>query len=155
MMQRTTWDETWWAVAEAVSRRSRCVRRQIGAVIVTSSNRPISTGYNGPPAHYQPSREGLCSDWCPRAQNVIQPGADYDDCVSVHAEANALLFADRRDYEDGTIYVTSVPCWDCGKLIANSGLSRVVTTTDDRDLHRVPQRTVQLLADTGIEVHVR
>lgn len=142
------------SIADRMGHRSLCSRRQIGAIIVTPENRPIATGYNGPPATY-PVEDNTCSSWCPRAQNN-DGTITYGNCVSIHAEANALLFADRRDYEDGTIYVTSFPCWDCAKMIANSGLLRIVTRLDpSRDSHREPQRTADFLAGCGIglEIH--
>ncbi len=135
-----------------MGRRSRCDRRQIGAVIVDANNRPIATGYNGPPSQYPTPDGSTCRRFCQRAGEDTNDAA-YTSCISIHAEANALLFADRREYVGGTIYVTSVPCWDCGKLIANSGLKRVVTFYDHvRDAHRLPERTIEMIKQCGIEV---
>ena len=149
---RPSWDETWMAVADAVALRSPCARRRIGAVIVDPTNRPISTGYNGPPAGFIRELDSNCQSWCARAQAGAQPSQTYEGCPSIHAEANALLFADRRDFKGGTLYVTSAPCWDCGKLISNSGIKRVVTRLDEKkDSHRDPHRTLQFLDDCGLE----
>lgn len=140
------------SVASAISKRSRCYRRQIGAVIVTRTNRPVAVGYNGPPAGLD--TDGNCRNWCQRT-NEATPGAEYSNCVSIHAEVNALLFADRRDFDGGTIYVTSVCCWDCAKVIANSGLSRVVLANiTESDMHRNPERSIQLLRDSGVKVEI-
>jgi deoxycytidylate deaminase len=57
---------------------------------------------------------------------VDSPSPRYDDCPSLHAEANALLSAERSERLGGTIYVTSAICFGCAKLIANSGLVSVV-----------------------------
>lgn len=162
---RQSWDQTWMHVAEVIAGRSVCDGRAIGAIVVDSSNRPVSTGYNGPPRGFQRSSDH-CSDWCPRqqtrtvtvkkmvARKVVEqevtipgPGPSYGlNCPSIHAEANALMFADRRDFEGGTIYVTSACCADCGKLIANSGLKRVVMKLDEvADAHRKPRETVAFL----------
>lgn len=81
-------------------------------------------------------------------------GVSYTNCVSIHAELNALLFADRRDYENGTIYVTRACCWDCGKVIANSGLNRAVMRVIPEDEHREPDKTIAFLRDCGLEVVV-
>ena len=150
-MERSTWDQTWWNVAMEIGDRSRCDGRQIGAVIVTAMNRPVSVGYNGPPAGFDTSEGPTCQSFCPRRKTGLQTH-DYNNCISVHAEANALMFADRRDYEGGTLYVTSVPCWDCGKMVANSGLKRVVTRVTSEDGHRDPAKTLQLLKDCGLYV---
>jgi dCMP deaminase len=160
---RPDWDDTWWAVAQAIGARSKCERRAVGAVIVDSRNRPIAVGYNGPPRHLTEvsgtSTEEPCSVWCPRAVAArleLSPAPrKYDDCYTIHAEVNALLFADRRDYEGGTIYVTSSPCWECSKAIANSGLTCIVTEVLDEDAHRNPQASVELLRNSGLAVILR
>lgn len=154
MRTRPNWDETWMHVADTVALRSKCDARQVGAVIVDSSNRPISTGYNGPPRNFPGTDGKTCTDFCPRRQNADQSLSYGLSCPSVHAEANALMFADRRDYEGGTIYVTAACCQDCAKLIANSGIHRVVVRIDERDSHRNPQATVQFLRSCRIVVSV-
>lgn len=140
-------------VARVVAKRSSCVRAQVGAVIVDPRNRIVATGYNGPPATLASEKHlgtpAVCEFDCPRAFGAQV--SSYDNCIAIHAEANALLFCDRRDSEGGTIYTTHVPCGDCIKLVANSGLVRIVTLDDQRpnrtfaDLHRLMQRC-------GIEV---
>jgi len=149
-------------MAIAISRRSRCVNRQVGCIIVTAQNRPMAVGYNGPPAnlittlitHFGieaiPVSEG-CTSWCPRGGSNDR-GPSYSNCVSVHAEANALLFADRRDYEGGTIYITNFPCWDCAKLVANSGIRRVVTLKTSEDDHVDITPMYDLLKGCGLEI---
>lgn len=139
-MSRPSWDETWLAVAKQVAARSLCSRAQVGAVITDSRNRIVATGYNGPPADYPlPTYEDtsdllMCGAWCTRAQLArVEKAVDYTDCPSLHAEANALLAADRSSWQGGTIYVTGVVCHACGKLIANSGLKRVVIAREDTD----------------------
>jgi dCMP deaminase len=123
---RPSWDDTWMAMAREFASRSLCVRSRVAAVIVTSDNRVASVGYNGPP-------QGLgltepCTAWCPRG-NDTEPGTGRQfglSCLTVHAEINALMRADWRDMQGGTIYGTRTPCEDCAKVIANSGLARAV-----------------------------
>lgn len=148
---RTTWEETWLAVATAISRRSLCIGRQVGAVIVTSANRPVAVGYNGPPANLD--RSTRCDSFCPRAVSKNR-GESYGNCVSVHAEANALLFADRDQYAGGTIYVTNPCCWDCTKLVANSGVKRVVVIISEQDAHTDFSKSHDFLLQNGIVVDV-
>lgn len=83
-----------------------------------------------------------------------EPGG-YGTCPSLHAEANALLTGDRRDREGGTLYVTAHPCIECGKLIANSGLRRLVVDTDDEVAPwRDPNTTYDRLVTLGMNVTV-
>jgi Deoxycytidylate deaminase len=152
--QRPSWDETWLTVAHAVARRSLCVRDRVGAIIVTERNRVVATGYNNPAAGF-PHGDLTCDRWCKRATSAqLSLDRDYADCVSLHAEANALSVCERNVRERGTIYVTSEVCWSCAKLIANSGLARVVINTTRENAHRNAERSYDHLADCGIEVSV-
>lgn len=155
---RPSWDDTWLAVADTIALRSVCDGRQVGAVIVNAQNRAVSTGYNGPPRNYPVDSEARCSSFCARQMSRGDGAVDLAyglSCPTVHAEANALIFADRSAFAGGTIYVTAACCPDCGKLIANSGLTRVVMRLDSRDLHRRPYDTVELLRACGLDVEVR
>lgn len=123
--ERQSWDEYFLGLAAAAAGRSNCSRRAVGALVV-QRRRIRATGYNGPPSGY-----GHCdAGFCPRAATSSHPtrprGTAYDDCVAVHAEANALLFADLADRDGATLYSTAAPCFGCAKLIANSGISEVV-----------------------------
>lgn len=152
---RPTWDETWMAVATTIAKRSKC-GKGIGAVVVNRQNRPVSTGYNGPPAGYEPARDAeTCLVYCPRARaRVMEEPRDpgYQDCPAVHAELNALLWADRTSVEGGTIYVTSAPCLGCAKAIANAGISRAVFARTAPKPHRDPVRSIELLKSSGVTV---
>lgn len=81
--------------------------------------------------------------------------ASYANCPSLHAEANALSVCDRVQRELGTIYVTSIPCMDCAKLIANSGLTRLVYRLTPRGKareDRLDESPLAFLANCGIKV---
>jgi dCMP deaminase len=123
---RLSRDEYFMTIAWAASRRSTCRRRSVGAVVVDQRGRILSTGYNGSPEGY-PHCEELCG-----------PVVDAPCRWSVHAEINALLFADNRE-ADKTLYVTTSPCQQCALAIANAGVARVVVGE--------PYRT-----DEGLEV---
>lgn len=143
------------AVADVIARRSPCARRQVGAVIVDPTMRIVATGYNGFPAgQLLADHEPTCAANCPRSQPGHEPGVGYDDCLTVHAEANALMFCDRRDREDGWLYVTSAVCFTCAKQVSNSGLAGVVMRVTDADRHRSPQLGVDVLQTSGLEVIV-
>lgn len=89
---------------------------------------------------------------------VVKPGKNldptYDDCPSLHAEANALITSDRSLRIGGTIYVTSHVCMGCAKLIANSGLTRVYVGTRRQDRHREPDNSYAFLRKCGLVVEV-
>ena len=148
---RASWEETWMRIAEAMAGRSACTNRQVGAVIVDPNNRPVSVGYNGSPAGFKSQPGQSCASFCPRS-NSSRRGDSYENCVSVHAEANALIFADRRDYQGGTIFVTNPCCWDCAKLVANSGLAQVVLKIRSVDSHADYDRAIEFLRACGLQV---
>ena len=150
MINRPTWDEIWMQVADAISRRSRCSRAQIGAVVVSKDQRISSTGYNGPASLFPTEKE--CIAWCPRAQGLTALDNTYDSCPSIHAEANALLYVDRSRVEGGTIYITDAACYQCAKLISNSGITRVVMRIGTRAAHRLPDATVDYFKKCNIDV---
>jgi dCMP deaminase len=153
-MERPDWDTTWQSVAYRIGRRSRCDGRQIGAAIVSADNAYIVVGYNGPPASLPIPDGSTCQDWCPRMLTGDR-STSYGNCVSVHAETNAIAKADRTRIEGGTLYVTSAICWDCGKVVANSGVARIVCRVDmAADAHREPMKTINFLRDCGIDVEV-
>lgn len=134
-------------VADVVARRSWCVRRQAGCVVVTADNQIVATGYNGPPAGLALS--GPCDLWCDRAKTG--GSLSYDDCLAAHSEINAFMRAD-QSMRGGTLYVTSCPCYACAKAIANSGVARVVLRITSADAERAPERTLELLDAAGAAV---
>ncbi|MBA2530135.1 MAG: dCMP deaminase family protein [Euzebyales bacterium] len=133
---RQSWDEYFLTLAAATASRSNCSRRRVGAIIV--QGRLIrSTGYNGPPSGYGHCDAGACpraltsspTGFGPEMAGTQRrpPGGDsYDNCVAIHAEANALLFADHHARDGATLYTTAAPCFSCAKLVANSGIAEVV-----------------------------
>jgi dCMP deaminase len=167
---RLTWAEVRVGEARLIGQRSLCVRDQVGAIIVDTTQRIIAEGYNGPPQGF-PHGDLTCDRWCTRAktattdrifsiegEQVLNFGpdvlrSDYSDCPALHAEANALAVCDRRDREGGTIYVASDVCWGCAKLIANSGLAHVIVIDRGRT-HRDSQRSYDFMRDCGLEVNV-
>lgn len=148
---RPDWDETWLAVAEIMARRSKCSRAQVGAVIVAADQTVISASYNGPPRGLE--AEGSCVNWCPRAMTDT-PSPTYDDCPSAHAEANAIARADYSRMQGASIYVSTSCCKGCAKLLANSGIKRVVFRHETGRNYRNPDETVRFLRRCGIEVYI-
>ena len=131
------WDHYFVDIARAVAQRSDCRRRQVGAVLVDEGHRIVGTGYTGAPSGHPGCLEGACPRGLLSYEEVKEFSA-YDSgpgrCISVHAEANALLYA-RRDLRGCTAYVTCQPCPTCAKLLAGAGLSRAVFPGDQSDWH--------------------
>lgn len=147
--ERDDWALVWMNVTHDIAKRSACTKAQLGAVIVTTDNRIISSGYNGPPAAYT----GTCEHDCPRAQSG-DTSSSYDACISIHAELNAIMFCSRADREGATLFVNGVVCISCAKIIANSGIARVVMKVSAGDMHRHPDRSMALLTAAGLAVEV-
>lgn len=150
-------DELFMRVAREVATRSLCDRDRVGAVIVDAQLRITGTGRNGPPQGFD-HQEQTCMTWCKRATNTVieswKKMPDYSDCPSLHAEVNALLSSDRTRHEGGTIYVTSPPCWSCGKMIANSGLTTLVVEHDPlKFAERTAETTYRFMESVGITVY--
>ena len=121
---RISWDEYFMQMAELTAKRSTCIRRQVGAVIVKDKH-IIATGYNGAP-------KGLkhCAQLggCLREKLHVPSGERHELCRALHAEQNAIIQAATlgQSIEGGTIYVTHHPCSICAKMILNAGLERIV-----------------------------
>lgn len=156
-VKRPNWHDVRLAMAAELAKRSLCSRDQVGAVIVDRNNKVIGEGYNGPPRNFWHA-EQPCVKWCNRslmAQSGERHGLalDYADCPSLHAEANALLMADRSLCDRGTIFVTSHVCFGCAKLIANSGLIAVVVRSEARE-HRLSDQSYEFLKSCKINVTI-
>ena len=132
-------DKYYLNIADAVLDRSTCLRRKYGAIIV-KNDEILSTGYNG-----APRGRVNCSElgYCNREQLNIPSGQRYELCRSVHAEANAIISASRRDMVGGTLYLVgrnaqtgellpdATSCPMCRRMIINSGITRVVNRIGD------------------------
>ena len=125
-------------IAAEVAKRSTCLRRQYGAIIV-NNDEIIATGYNGAPR----GEENCCDKgYCWREANHIPHGQQYEKCVAVHAEMNAIISAARKDMLGATLYLAGwedgkridrpAPCAICSKLIKNAGITNIITTEDLR-----------------------
>ena len=121
-------------IAQTVLERATCLRRVYGAIIV-NNDEIISTGYNG-----APRGRANCVDmgYCSREALQVPRGERYELCRSIHAEANAIISAARKDCAGGTLYLAgrdaqtgallgdATSCSMCRRLIINAGLERVV-----------------------------
>ena len=131
-------------IAEVVSERGTCLRRNFGAIIV-KNDQIISTGYVG-----APRGRANCTDlgYCTRDALQVPSGQRYELCRSVHAEMNAIIHAARsemlgatlylvgREVSDGSYVKNACPCSMCTRLIINAGIATVIVR-DDKDHYRV------------------
>ena len=160
-MDRISKENYYLDIAETVLERATCLRRVYGAIIV-KNDEIISTGYNG-----APRGRANCSDmgYCSREAMRVPRGERYELCRSVHAEANAIISASRRDMVGGTLYLVgrdartgallpdATSCSMCRRLVINSGLEKVVIRRTETEFQVVPvEEWVQeddLLAPVG------
>ena len=131
-------------IADAVLERSTCLRRKYGAIIVRNDE---IISYNGAPRGRR-----NCSDLggCTREVLRIPSGERYELCRSVHAEANAIISASRRDMIGATIYLVgrdaatnellhdAMSCSMCKRQIINAGIAQVVIRTDKDSYRTIP-----------------
>lgn len=127
MIPATVKDEQYMAFAVAgAAIFSTCSRRQYMAIVLSTEGRVVGTGYNGGPSGFVHCTDG----GCPRANSGAGHGSPYDNCIAIHAESNALMYSNRSERMGGTIIINGPPCYDCAKLIAGSGVKRLVYMTD-------------------------
>lgn len=133
-MDRVSKENYYLDIAETVIERATCLRRCYGAIIV-KNDEIISTGYNGAPRGRKNCVDLGC---CTRESMNVPHGERYELCRSVHAEANAIISAARRDMVGGTLYLVgrdaqtgellgdATSCSMCRRMVINAGLERVV-----------------------------
>jgi dCMP deaminase len=149
-MDRLSHDDACMQAAEVFALRSLCYRSRVGAVACASDRRLVSVGWNAPPAGVETASRD-CSSWCPRGAGLShKPG--YSDCLAVHAEANALIHAERGELVGGTLYLTRVPCAPCAKQIAAAGIVRLVCGADDGGVFHRPDEIIEILRACGVSV---
>ena len=143
--ERPTWNEYFMGIAELTAKRSTCLRRNVGAVIVQDRH-IVATGYNGAPRgiDHCAQRGG-----CLRRELGIPSGERHELCRALHAEQNAIIQAATfgHSIEGGTIYITHAPCVICAKMIINAGLTKIIVGTDYPD-----DFSSEILAEAGLKI---
>lgn len=138
------WAKRYLKLAEEISTWTSCLSRGVGCV-VTVGRRVVATGYNGAPAGIPSCRErGVC------LRKDSKSGENLDKCLGVHSEQNAITWAAKegQSLKGGDIYVTTMPCSTCMKLIISSGIKRVFFIND----YNSPL-TVQLAKEANIPLY--
>ena len=146
MDNRPSWDSHFMEMAELVAKRSTCLRRSVGAVVV-QDRRIVATGYNGAPkglAHC-----GELEGGCLRQKLGIPSGERHEMCRALHAEQNAIIQAatSGQSVEGATIYITHQPCVICAKMIINAGIEMIIVKEGYPD-----QLSVVLLEEAGRKI---
>lgn len=141
---RPGWDDYFLEIAGIVAKRSTCLRRHIGAVIV-KNKQILSTGYNGAPA-------GIthCDVvGCLREKLKIPSGERHELCRGLHAEQNAIIQAALHGVSiDGSIlYCTNEPCSVCSKMIVNAGIKKLIVSGNYPD-----KLAREMLREAGVKV---
>jgi len=142
---RPDWDQYFMEIAAIVAKRSTCMRRNVGALIVREK-RILSTGYNGAPTGL-----GHCADLgCVREEKGVASGERHELCRGLHAEQNAIIQAAYHgvSIKGGLLYSTHLPCSICVKMIINAGVDRVCYLEGYPD-----DLASQLITESGIIVN--
>jgi len=144
--KRPSWDEYFIGIADLVSKRSTCLRRSVGAVLV-KDKRILATGYNGVPSGIR-----HCSEvGCIREKLKVPSGQRHELCRGLHAEQNAFLQAALHgtSVKDATIYSRPSRAIICAKMIINAGIKEIVIRGDYPD-----KMSKDLLREAKIKVRV-
>jgi dCMP deaminase len=122
-LKRPGWDEYFSQIAHLVSKRSTCLRRRVGAVLV-KDKRILATGYNGAPSGITHCQIAGCL----RQKLGIPSGERHELCRGLHAEQNVLLQAALHGVstKESLLYITVTPCIICAKMIINAGVKEIV-----------------------------
>ena len=141
-IERPSVDDYFMEIASVVSKRSTCLRNQVGALFVRNK-RILTTGYNGAPSGLPHCDVVGC------AREGVASGTRHELCRAVHAEQNAIIQAALHgiSIEGATLYCTHQPCILCAKMMINARIRKVVYRESYPD-----ETALKFLAQAGIEI---
>jgi dCMP deaminase len=141
---RPDWDTYFMDMARLAARRSSCLRRAVGAVIV-KDRRVLATGYNGVPSGVTHCEVAGCL----RERLGVPSGERHELCRGLHAEQNAIIQAALHgvSIRDSVLYCTNHPCIICAKMLINAGVRRVVYREGYAD-----DLAREMLKEIGLEI---
>ncbi len=145
-MNRLSWDEYFMTITKTVAKRSTCLRRHVGAILV-KDKRILATGYNGAPSGLKHCEEVGCL----RQNAGIPSGERHELCRGLHAEQNAIIQAAYHGISiaGATLYCTNKPCIICTKMLINAGIKKIVYEQGYQD-----DLADSMLAEAGIEEEI-
>ena len=141
---RPSWQTYFMDITFLVAKRSTCLRRAVGALIV-KDKRILSTGYNGAPTGIKHCIETGCL----REKLNVPSGEKHELCRGIHAEQNAIIQAALHgvSIKGATLFCTNLPCSICAKMIINAGISTIYYQSGYADA-----MSGEMLEAAGIEV---
>ncbi len=141
---RPDWDTYFMDMAKLAARRSSCLRRAVGAVLV-KDRRLLSTGYNGVPSGVTHCEVAGCL----RERLQVPSGERHELCRGLHAEQNAIIQAAFHgvSIRDAVLYCTNLPCIICAKMLINAGVRRIVYLEGYAD-----PLTEEMIREVGMEI---
>ena len=143
-MERLDWNEYFMEITKVVAKRSTCIRRKVGAILVRDKQ-ILATGYNGSPKNL----EHCQSKGCLRQELNIPSGQRHEICRAVHAEQNAVIQAavNGVSIKNAVLYCTNFPCSICAKILVNAEIKKIYIADDYQD-----DLSKQILQEAGIDV---
>ncbi|MBP3384427.1 MAG: cytidine/deoxycytidylate deaminase family protein [Firmicutes bacterium] len=146
-IKRPSWDEYFMEMAVLTAKRSTCLRRHVGAVIVKDKH-VVASGYNGAPTGLSHCDE---LGGCLRQQLGVPSGQRHELCRALHAEQNAIIqaAAQGNSIDGAAIYVTHHPCIICAKMIINAGIKKVYIKDSYPD-----EMAADILKEAGLEIEM-
>ena len=131
-------------ITALVAKRSTCLRRSVGSVIV-KNKRILSTGYNGAPTDIRHCTETGCL----REKLNVASGERHELCRGIHAEQNAIIQAASHgvSIKDAALFCTNLPCSICAKMIINAGIKKIYFQSGYAD-----PMSEEMLSEAGVEV---
>jgi dCMP deaminase len=142
MYQRISKYEWATEIIEACAKRSTCLKRQVGCILLDHKWRVLSTGYNGAPSGVPSCDEtGVCH------RERSKSGENLGDCIAVHAEQNAILQC--KDVDSiYAAFVTTLPCDSCMRLLLNTPVKYIFY----KDAYKVSFAVLNMVAAKGVEL---
>jgi len=142
--ERPSWEVYFMRITDLVAKRSTCLRRAVGAVVV-KDKRILTTGYNGAPSGITHCREAGCL----RETLNVASGQRHELCRGIHAEQNAIIQAAYHgvSIKGSTLFCTNLPCSICAKMIINAGIIRIYYQSGYAD-----PLSEQMLKEAGVEI---
>lgn len=141
---RPSWIKYFMDITELVAKRSTCLRRAVGAIIV-KDKQILSTGYNGAPSGIR-----HCSEvGCLRDRLKVPSGQRHELCRGIHAEQNAIIQAAYHgvSIKGATLFCTNLPCSICAKMIINAGIKKIYYRSGYAD-----EMSAEMFTEACIEV---
>ena len=141
---RPSWETYFMDITFLVAKRSTCLRRSVGAIIV-KDKRILSTGYNGAPS----SIKHCVETGCLREELNVASGEKHELCRGIHAEQNAIIQAAYHgvSIKGATLFCTNLPCSICTKMIINAGINKICYESGYAD-----SLAEEMLKEAGVDV---